>query len=150
MSMKPGATTQPEASSSRAPCRSGPISSILPAVMATSARRPGPPLPSITVPPRMAISAGISTSVAPRQQELGLIDRRSGGGSTVHRDDDPGDLGGSLTGQEQDGVGHVDGSALALQRLGQLDDPAEVVVGDAGGDVARGDAVDPDGVLGPG
>ena len=46
MSMKPGATAQPEASSSRAPVRWGPIASMTPPVMATSARWPGPPVPS--------------------------------------------------------------------------------------------------------
>src|ERR1700752_5209134 len=59
MSMKPGATAQPEASSSRLPRRFGLISWITPPAIATSAARPGAPLPSKTVPPRMTSSAGI-------------------------------------------------------------------------------------------
>src|SRR5581483_4963820 len=61
MSMKPGATTQPVASSSRRPWSSGPISRITPSAIATSATRPGPPAPSTTVPPRMTVSGAIST-----------------------------------------------------------------------------------------
>ena len=44
--MKPGVTAQPDASSSRSPLRFGPISAITPSVIATSATRPGAPLPS--------------------------------------------------------------------------------------------------------
>src|SRR5262245_64942036 len=62
MSMKPGATTQPVASSSLAPRRFGPISRITPSAIATSAARPGAPLPSKTVPPRITSSADIWTS----------------------------------------------------------------------------------------
>ena len=57
--MKPGATAQPDASSSRSPRRFGPISRITPSAIATSAARPGAPLPSKTVPPRMTMSAGM-------------------------------------------------------------------------------------------
>src|SRR5512145_3317659 len=57
MSMKPGATAQPDASSSRLPRSFGPISRITPPAIPTSAARPGAPLPSKTVPPRMTMSA---------------------------------------------------------------------------------------------
>src|SRR5262245_33499528 len=59
MSMKPGVTAQPDASSSRRPRSFGPISRITPSAIATSAARPGAPLPSKTVPPRMTRSAVI-------------------------------------------------------------------------------------------
>src|SRR3989442_15675783 len=62
MSMKPGVTAQPDASNSRSPRRFGPISRIAPFSMATSAARPGAPLPSKTVPPRTTMSAGIGGS----------------------------------------------------------------------------------------
>src|ERR1700722_17446084 len=148
MSMNPGATTQPEASSSRSPCRFWPTSSITPAEMATSATRPEVPVPSMTVPPRMTMSAGISTSLTLGHEELCLLDRRSGCGSAVNRDDDAGDLRRPLAGQEEDGVGDVSRSALTLERLRESDDGAEVVVGDAGADMARCDAVHADAVLG--
>src|SRR5215831_9798177 len=70
MSMKPGATTQSEASSSRSPRRSGRISVTTPPAIATSAARPGAPLPSTTVPPRMTMSAG----TRPALLILGRID----------------------------------------------------------------------------
>src|SRR5262245_4010859 len=57
MSMNPGATTCPVASSVRAPSRSSPMPVMRSPVTATSARRPGAPEPSITVPPRMIRSA---------------------------------------------------------------------------------------------
>src|SRR5579864_122574 len=57
MSMKPGATAQPDASSSCVPCRLEPMSPITPSTIATSATRPGAPVPSKTVPPRMTTSA---------------------------------------------------------------------------------------------
>ena len=41
---------------------SAPISAITPSAIATSATRPGAPLPSKTVPPRMTMSAGMSGS----------------------------------------------------------------------------------------
>src|SRR5262245_47854564 len=59
MSTKPGLTTWPPASSSRAPL-AGMWSStalITPSVTATSACRPGAPVPSMTVPPRITTSA---------------------------------------------------------------------------------------------
>src|SRR5579884_1282964 len=60
MSTKPGATAQPEASSSRAPePRRSPISAIMPSATATSATRPGAPVPSNTVPPRTTRSTVI-------------------------------------------------------------------------------------------
>src|SRR5262249_21010826 len=64
MSMKPGATAHPDASSSRSPRRFGPISTIAPPAIATSAARPGAPLPSTTVPPRMTISADMRSSLS--------------------------------------------------------------------------------------
>ena len=60
--MKPGVTTHPDASSSRSPCSAVPISEMRPPVMATSARRPGAPVPSTTVPPRITMSAAIGSS----------------------------------------------------------------------------------------
>src|SRR5262245_1214163 len=61
MSMKPGVTAQPDASSSRAASpRFVPIALITPSVIATSATRPGAPVPSNTVPPRTTISAAIT------------------------------------------------------------------------------------------
>src|SRR5215207_8614775 len=57
MSMNPGATTCPVASSVRVPSMPSPSSVIRSPVMATSARRPGAPEPSTTVPPRMIRSA---------------------------------------------------------------------------------------------
>ena len=59
MSMKPGATAQPDASNSIVPSSPTPISSITPPETATSATRPGSPLPSKTVPPRITTSAGM-------------------------------------------------------------------------------------------
>ena len=49
--MKPGATTWPDASSSRAPVEPVPMPLMRPPATATSARRPGAPVPSTTVPP---------------------------------------------------------------------------------------------------
>src|SRR6266508_3905352 len=67
MSMNPGATTCPEASSVRLPSRSSPISVIRSPVTATSALRPGAPEPSITVPPRMIRSALMVSALSTRQ-----------------------------------------------------------------------------------
>ena len=55
MSMKPGATICPEASISRCASWSSPSPTAVmrPFLMATSARRAGAPLPSITCPPRI-------------------------------------------------------------------------------------------------
>jgi hypothetical protein len=69
MSMKPGATAHPDASTSTVPSSFGPISSINPRVMATSAIRPGSPVPSKTVPPRITRSADISP--APLHRPVG-------------------------------------------------------------------------------
>ena len=67
------------------------------------------------------MSAGISTSLAPLgTRSLRLLDRRSGRGPAVNRDDDPGDLRRPLAGQEEDGVGDVGRSALALERLASV------------------------------
>src|SRR5579863_10028683 len=67
MSMNPGATTWPDASSERRPERPVPTSTIRPSATATSARRPGAPVPSTTVPPRMTMSASTATSFDPAQ-----------------------------------------------------------------------------------
>src|SRR4051794_3496572 len=55
MSMKPGATTQPSASTVTSPSRLVPTSVMWPSLTATSARRPGAPVPSTTVPPRITV-----------------------------------------------------------------------------------------------
>src|SRR5258705_7921812 len=133
--MKPGATAQPDASNSVSPSRPGPISWITPPAIATSATRPGAPLPSTTVPPRMTMSAGIPASLRQLHEVPELADRRPGGRPSVHREHDPGDLRRPVTGQVQDGVRHVDRTAVPLQRLGQLDDRAHVVVRDPGRDL---------------
>src|SRR5258705_9368921 len=90
MSMKPGATAQPDASSSRWPRSFGPISWITPPAIATSAARPGAPLPSKTVPPRITSSADIGFSLstaAARQAERLLGDDAAHdlGGACVDR-----------------------------------------------------------------
>src|SRR5689334_13633889 len=85
MSMNPGVTAQPDASSSRPPSRFGPIALITPSVMATSAARPGAPVPSKTVPPRMTMSAAIAGS--------GLFDPELGCGVDVVAGEDSVDLG---------------------------------------------------------
>src|SRR5580704_17761493 len=57
MSTKPGVTKAPPASISRRPLPSTePTSAIRPSLMATSAVRTGPSLPSTTVPPRITRS----------------------------------------------------------------------------------------------
>src|SRR5437879_1874087 len=84
MSMNPGATAQPDASSSRLPRRVGPISAITPSAMVTSAARPGPPVPSKTVPPRMTRSAAIDHEL--EQVPVGVAHvhaRRRGAPATV-------------------------------------------------------------------
>src|SRR5450631_3078604 len=68
--MKPGVTAQPEASTTRAPSRLVPIWVITPSAIATSAARPGAPLPSNTVPPRTTMSAGIRTLLSAVDHEL--------------------------------------------------------------------------------
>src|SRR3954453_21205070 len=55
MSMKPGDTTQPSASTVTSPFRPVPTSVMWPSLTATSARRPGAPVPSTTVPPRITV-----------------------------------------------------------------------------------------------
>src|SRR4051812_33727852 len=62
MSMKPGATTWPEASSVSLPLRLEPTAVMRPFSTATSALTPGAPVPSITVPPRTTRSAVIVLS----------------------------------------------------------------------------------------
>src|SRR4051812_2962360 len=114
MSMKPGATTQPPASSSSSPRSFGPISRMTPSEIATSASRPGVPLPSTTVPPRITRSA-IGTPLA---CEVAIAPAGSpGGGSAVDREHDPGDLGGAIAGEVQRGVGDVARRSHALEGL---------------------------------
>jgi hypothetical protein len=58
MSTKPGATTLPSASIVRVAFSSmSPIYAIRPSLIPTSAIRPGAPVPSTTVPPRMIVSS---------------------------------------------------------------------------------------------
>src|SRR5438477_10938037 len=128
MSMKPGATAQPDASSSRSPRSFGPISRITPPVIATSAARPGAPLPSKTVPPRMTNSAGIWTDTRARGHDLfELLDRTAGGHPTIYRQHDPRDLRRPFARQIQDGIRHVSGLPLAVQRLRGTPDLSQVV-----------------------
>src|SRR5947199_2866904 len=77
MSMKPGATAHPDASSSRSPPRSGPTSVITPLEMATSALCPGPPVPSNTVPPRMTSSAAIDDELQEVAVGVARVDARA-------------------------------------------------------------------------
>ena len=74
-------------------------------------------------------------------------DRSSGHGPPVHRDHDAAYLGRAVTGQKEHGVGHILRTPLARQRLVTLDGGPQVVGGDAGWDVAGGDAVHPDAEL---
>ena len=64
MSMNPGAMTRSFASMTRAPsfARSAPTAAMRPRSIATSARRPGAPVPSITVAPR--IKRSVTTGAA--------------------------------------------------------------------------------------
>src|SRR5215211_3895207 len=117
MSMKPGVTAQPDASSSRSPRRFGPISWITPSAIATSAARPGVPLPSKTVPPRITTSAIATTS----EHDLHLIRRRAGDRPPVDRNHDPGDLRGTVACEEQRRVRDVFGGPVTLQRLREPD-----------------------------
>src|SRR5690349_1212804 len=71
MSMKPGATTCPEASSARSPSRPSPTPTMRPSSTATSARRPGAPVPSTTVPPRITSSAMDRTVGGARRARIG-------------------------------------------------------------------------------
>ena len=71
---------------------------------------------------------------------VGVGDRSAGHRSSINRDHDPGDLGRSVSGQEEDRFGHVAGQPLALQWLVMLDGGAHVVAGDTGRDVSRRDA----------
>src|SRR5262247_629680 len=145
MSMKPGATTQPVASSSSSPRRFGRISLMTPSEIATSAMRPSAPLPSNTVPPRITQSADITT---PGQQLLQRARRGTGGGAAVDRQHDASDLRGTLARQVQHGVGHVAWRSYALERLQGTHERRLIQRRvDRGGNVCRSDAVDPDAVL---
>src|SRR5207253_6561608 len=68
MSMKPGATSWPAASSSRLPRRPGPTSAMRPSLMATSASNEGAPVPSTTRPPRMTRSAAMARRLRRRMR----------------------------------------------------------------------------------
>src|SRR4029079_17039948 len=107
MSMKPGATTQPVASSSRAPCRSGPIAPIAPSEIATSAARPGAPEPSWTVPPRITRSfIGCRSQLVPHEG-AGRLRPHPRGRAAVDGQHDTGDLRGAVAREEHGGVGDV-------------------------------------------
>ena len=67
---EPGATTCPAASSSRRPLSPSPISLIVSPLIATSARRPGAPVPSTTVPPRITKSFIVSSFLRARNIPL--------------------------------------------------------------------------------
>src|SRR5262245_41047623 len=132
MSMNPGVTAHPLASSSRPPRSPGPISRITPSTIRTSASNPDAPVPSTTVPPRTTISAVISAPLDVAHPD----GRRSGGGAAVDRQDHAGDLRRTVAREEHDRAGHVVGTAGALERLHPADDLADVVVRvDVGGDV---------------
>src|SRR5262249_7635283 len=65
-SMNPGLTAWPPASSSTPPhSRTVPISTMRSPCTATSARKPGAPLPSYTVPPRITRSNALGTKRSP-------------------------------------------------------------------------------------
>src|ERR1700722_10582679 len=124
MSMNPGATAQPVASSSCGPRRLEPISSITPPLTAMSADRPGAPLPSKTVPPRMTTSADM-LSLLGVGDELQQVAVR-----IAHVDAQAGGLPTALTlGRPLDDLG----ACLAEQRLQRLSrsvpDEAEVAAG---------------------
>src|SRR5262249_24508613 len=91
MWMTRGATTCPAASSVRPPSSPSPMPVMRSPVTATSARRPGEPAPSITVPPRMTRSALMVSALSTGQvcpdsgvvgqvgQPAGPVRRRIGG-----------------------------------------------------------------------
>ena len=68
MSMKPGAIMHPAASTTWAasPASAGPMAVTRSPDSATSARRPGAPVPSRTVPPRISQSKATGASGPPR------------------------------------------------------------------------------------
>src|SRR4051812_3499502 len=80
MSMKPGATTQPSASTSTSPRRLVPTSVMWPSLTATSARRPGAPVPSTRVPPRITVVWLIPDllDVLPRRYPVSFLGSASG------------------------------------------------------------------------
>src|SRR4030095_6981715 len=98
---------------------------MMPSAIATSAMRPGAPLPSITVPPRITRSAAITTLRSSDSERLSPSDR-PGGPSAGEAGDQP----------------------AALQRWQRTDERRLIQRRvDRGGDVRRRDAVDPDAVL---
>src|SRR5207244_4442362 len=68
MSMNPGATSCPPASSSRLPRRPGPTSAMWPSLMATAGSNGGAPVPSTTRPPRMTRSAAMARRLRRRMR----------------------------------------------------------------------------------
>ena len=73
-STKPGVTTRPSASMTSAPVvsRLGPTAVITPSAMATSAERPGAPVPSTTVPPRTTSGRELVAVMPPLSQDAGV------------------------------------------------------------------------------
>src|SRR5688572_6144784 len=88
MSMNPGVTAQPDASSTRSPSRFEPISVIFPSAIATSAGLPGAPVPSTTVPPRMTMSA-IDHELEQVAVGIARVDAGRGGTTTTFAVDRP-------------------------------------------------------------
>src|ERR1700722_18811425 len=111
MSMKPGVTAHPDASSSRAPSRFGPISRITLPAIATSATRPAEPVPSKTVPPRTTRScicdSRLRFALRGGAEILDRTRRSAGGRATVDGQDDARDLGGPVARQVQERFGNV-------------------------------------------
>ena len=85
MSMNPGVIIRSETSSVRASswARSRPIAAMRPSFIATSARRAGAPVPSMTLPPRSTRS--ITESVARVLSRAPCAFRRSGASATLRR-----------------------------------------------------------------
>ena len=107
--------------------------------IATSATRPGAPLPSKTVPPRM------TRSVIVRHELLDRARRRTRGRAAVDRQHDPRDLRGPVAREVENGFGDVARRSHPLQRLHRAHDQRLVQRGvDRRRDVRRRDAVHAD------
>ena len=75
--MKPGVTARPDASMTQPAWAADklPSAAIFPAVMPTSARKPGRPVPSMTVPPRIMVSNMVSPLYFPCRQGRVMVKR---------------------------------------------------------------------------